>query len=243
MQRDDFGASAWTHITTCSCCTRLVHSWPEREVSQSVIDASGWANGGVRGIVAGDVIRTLTARTMAKQLSKVVGNRHITIPDALSTRAGCEDHRCVRGRNQGLQGENKGSIDAPFCSLNGAGLLAFGRHLHHHFSSESGSCGGQFAATSLHPCTHSAARKMQVWTGAGIRPPACEVLEQIARAVDPRAVVWKGLELPVEDQGSRCWEHHSATPSLSQLIWSGSRRNTECCWTESQKCRMCNLRG
>ena len=26
------------------------------------------------------------------------------------------------------------------------------------------------------------------------------------------------------------WEHHWATLSLSQHIWSGSRRNTECCW-------------
>ena len=43
--------------------------------------------------------------------------------------------------------------------------------------------------------------KTQVWNGAGIRPPACEALEWIARAVDPRAVVWKGPELPVEDQG------------------------------------------
>ena len=42
--------------------------------------------------------------------------------------------------------------------------------------------------------------KTQVWNGAGIKPPARDALEQIARAVDPRPVVWKGPKLPVEDQ-------------------------------------------
>ena len=36
---------------------------------------------------------------------------------------------------------------------------------------------------------------------AGIRPVACDVLEQIARRENPRAVVWKGSDLPVESQG------------------------------------------
>ena len=107
--------------------------------------------------------------------------------------------------------------------------------------------GAVVASLQQHLFTHARIRlhggKTQVWNGAGIRPPACEALDQIARALDPRDVVWKGPELPVEEQASRCWEHHSATPSLSQIIWSGSWRNTECCWTESQQCRMCNLRG
>ena len=45
--------------------------------------------GGVRGIVAGDVIRRLVARTVAQQVGKVV--EHATLFQcALSTRAGCE---------------------------------------------------------------------------------------------------------------------------------------------------------
>ena len=43
--------------------------------------------------------------------------------------------------------------------------------------------------------------KTQVWNGAGIRPPACDAFEQIARVENPRAVVWKGPHLVVEDQG------------------------------------------
>ena len=47
-------------------------------------------DGGVRGIVAGDVIRRLTARTMAQQLSKAVESSTAPFQFALSTEAGCE---------------------------------------------------------------------------------------------------------------------------------------------------------
>ena len=54
-------------------------------------------DGGVRGIVAGDVVRRLVARTMSQQLMDV---ERATAPFqyAFSTRAGCESlHTCCRG--------------------------------------------------------------------------------------------------------------------------------------------------
>ena len=46
--------------------------------------------GGVRGIVAGDVVRRLVARTISQQLAKVVEGATAPFQYALSTRAGCE---------------------------------------------------------------------------------------------------------------------------------------------------------
>ena len=46
--------------------------------------------GGVRGTVAGDVIRRLVARTVAQQLGKAVEHATAPFQYALSTRAGCE---------------------------------------------------------------------------------------------------------------------------------------------------------
>ena len=47
-------------------------------------------DGGVRGIVARDVIRRLTARTMAQHLGKAVEACTAPFQYALSTKAGCE---------------------------------------------------------------------------------------------------------------------------------------------------------
>ena len=46
--------------------------------------------GGVRGIVAGDVVRRLVARTISQQLSSAVESATAPFQYALSTRAGCE---------------------------------------------------------------------------------------------------------------------------------------------------------
>ena len=54
--------------------------------------------------------------------------------------------------------------------------------------------------------------KTQVWNGAGIRPVACDGLEQIARRENPRAVVWKGSDLPVESQGIKGHQGVGNTP-------------------------------
>ena len=47
-------------------------------------------DGGVRGIVGGDIIRRLLARTMAKQVSKQVERATAPFQYTLSTKAGCE---------------------------------------------------------------------------------------------------------------------------------------------------------
>ena len=47
-------------------------------------------DGCVRGIVAGDVVRRLLSRTMARQLGEAVKVATAPFQHALSTRAGCE---------------------------------------------------------------------------------------------------------------------------------------------------------
>ena len=56
-------------------------------------------DGGVRGIVAGDVVRRLVARTMSQQLSPAVERATSPCQYAMTTRAGCE---CVAHVLQGL---------------------------------------------------------------------------------------------------------------------------------------------
>ena len=56
-------------------------------------------DGGVRGIVAGDVVRRLVARTMAQQLGPATKAATAPHQHALSTRSGCE---CVAHVLQGL---------------------------------------------------------------------------------------------------------------------------------------------
>ena len=55
--------------------------------------------GGVRGIVAGDVVRRLVSRTMAQHLGTVVESATALYQYALRTRAGCE---CIAHALQGL---------------------------------------------------------------------------------------------------------------------------------------------
>ena len=56
-------------------------------------------DGGVRGIVAGDVVRRLVARTMSQQLSPADERATSLYQCAMTTRAGCE---CVVHALQGL---------------------------------------------------------------------------------------------------------------------------------------------
>ena len=56
-------------------------------------------DGGVRGIVAGDVIRRLVARTMSQQLMEAVQSATSPFQYAMATRAGCE---CISHVLQGL---------------------------------------------------------------------------------------------------------------------------------------------
>ena len=59
-------------------------------VRQSRMTALAKPDGGVRGIVAGDVIRRLVAKTMAQQLGEAVEACTAPFRCALRTRAGCE---------------------------------------------------------------------------------------------------------------------------------------------------------
>ena len=48
------------------------------------------ADGGVRGIVAGDIVRRLVARTMSQQLMDAVQQATAPFQYAMATKAGCE---------------------------------------------------------------------------------------------------------------------------------------------------------
>ena len=63
------------------------------------LTASRKLNGGVRGIVAGDIIRRFVARTISQQLAEAVQTATAPFQYALSTRSGCE---CVAHALQGL---------------------------------------------------------------------------------------------------------------------------------------------
>ena len=75
-------------------CSRLAQA----KVPPLVIDmlragrltALAKSDGGVRGIVAGDVIRRPVARTMAHQMTEIVERATAPHQYALSTRGGCE---------------------------------------------------------------------------------------------------------------------------------------------------------
>ena len=55
-------------------------------------------DGGVRGIVTGDVVRRLVSRTMAQQMGEAVATA--PFQHALSTRAGC---KCIANALQGFE--------------------------------------------------------------------------------------------------------------------------------------------
>ena len=90
---------------------RLFHSLAEGlaqgAVPETIVDALRLGRltalrkpcGGVRGIVAGDVVRRLVSRTMAQQLGTVVESATAPYQYALRIRAGCE---CIAHALQGL---------------------------------------------------------------------------------------------------------------------------------------------
>ena len=72
--------------------------------------------------------------------------------------------------------------------------------------------------------------KTRVWNSGGVRLPACDALERIARAADADENVWRGSQLPLHGQGikvSKCWEHLWDTRNLCFPIWTGSGLNTK----------------
>ena len=45
--------------------------------------------------------------------------------------------------------------------------------------------------------------KTKVWNASGIRPETCTVLERMARETDRIARVWRGSEVPEDEQGMK----------------------------------------
>ena len=74
-------------------------------------------DGGVRGIVAGDMVRRLIARTIAQQMSDAVKQATSPFQCALSTRAGCE---CI---SHALQGLTELDHNATVLSIDGVGAF------------------------------------------------------------------------------------------------------------------------
>ena len=72
-------------------------------------------------------------------------------------------------------------------------------------------------ALNVHAGIEINAGKTQIWNRSGERPEVCNVLERVARAYNPRAIVWRGSQLPTEMQGIKFWAHHWGTP-ISLLV-------------------------
>ena len=102
-------------------CSRLAQAKVARTVVDMVrsgrLTALTKPDGGVRGIVAGDVIRRLVARTMAQQMAETVERATAPHQYALSSRAGCE---CVA---HVLQGLTEFDPETTVTSLDGIGVF------------------------------------------------------------------------------------------------------------------------
>ena len=81
-----------------------------------VVEEDFRPDGGVRGIVVGDIFRRLVARTMAKQISKRVEAATAPFQYALKTKAGCE---CVAHVLQTLTDLDP---EATVMSIDGVGI-------------------------------------------------------------------------------------------------------------------------
>ena len=53
----------------------------------------------------------------------------------------------------------------------------------------------------VHSCVRIDGGKTQVWNAAGQKPGVCDAMDQVARALNPEAKVWRGSELPTHKQG------------------------------------------
>ena len=75
-------------------------------------------NGGIRGIVVGDILRRLVARTMAKQMAARVEAATAPFQYALTTKAGCESVAHI------LQSLTEQDERATIVSIDGVGAYA-----------------------------------------------------------------------------------------------------------------------
>ena len=99
-------AFSFTIGLPCKCWAKAAEMFARAEIVVQIVKmgrltALSKPDGGVRGIVAGDVFRRHVARTKAKQLGQAVMKATSPHQYALSTRAGCE---CIAQALQGLIG-------------------------------------------------------------------------------------------------------------------------------------------
>ena len=283
-------------------------------------------DGGVRGIVAGDVIRRLTARTMAQQLSKAMESSTAPFQFALSTKAGCEciphtlqalcemnpeatvisvdgisafDLVSRRAMLEGLHSVPGGAEALPFVRMfygqpsrylwednsgtvhtihQGEGgeqgdvfmplLFSLGQHgalaavqrqLHAsekmfaylddiYIVTTPARVGHVYSLLQDALFRHARIRlhsgKTQVWNSGGIRPEACDALERVARAVNPRAVVWKGSDVPSREQGIKVLGTPLGHPDfVSAHLERTTAEHQVFCWTGSPTSLTSNQRG
>ena len=103
----------------------VAEQFARAQVPQGVVDmvrlgrltALSKPDGGVRGIVAGDVVRRLVARTMSQQLSPAVERATRPHQYAMTTKAGCE---CIA---HALQGLTEIDPEATITSIDGVGAF------------------------------------------------------------------------------------------------------------------------
>ena len=81
-----------------------IHPAVQEAIRLGRLTALQKANGGVRGIVAGDIGRRLVARTMSQQLMESVQAATAPFQYAMSTKSGCE---CIAHALQGLTEPNR----------------------------------------------------------------------------------------------------------------------------------------
>ena len=101
----------------------VAEQFARAQVQQGVVDmvrlgrltALSKPEGGVRGIIAGDIVRWLVAKTMDQQLSPAMERATRPHQYAMTTKAGCE---CIA---HALQGLTKIDPEATIISINGVG--------------------------------------------------------------------------------------------------------------------------
>ena len=106
-------------VTDQQWLCKLAEQFAQGRITPTVIEAIRMgkmtalrqANGGVRGIVVGDVVRRLVVRTMAQQLAPEVESATAPFQYALSTRAGSECHV--------IQGLSELNPDSTLMSIDG----------------------------------------------------------------------------------------------------------------------------
>ena len=306
---------------------QLGERFARAEVSQPIVDAVRIgritalrkSDGGVRGIVAGDLFRRLVSRTIAKQLAKEVEAATAPFQYALSTRAGCEcvahviqglcemnptatitsidgisayDSISRRAMLQGFHHLDEGSRVLPFVRLfhgtpssylweddsgtvhrirQGEGgeqgdalmplLFSLGQHGalqaaqeqlrpqerlmafldDVYMVSQPERVGSVYAVLQEKLFAHAGirvhGRKTKVWKMAGVRPASCDVLEQIARNEDPRAVACRGSGLDSREQGIKILGIPVGHHDFVTAFWNGSQQSTRHCLSESSSAR------